>query len=138
MIPDIQQVCRVAGQIKSSIFHGQTKRLTELADRDQWASIELLLQWAHWHFFFARKHPALAISFAGDAWKTLIPRLNPAVRRAGPTQFTRLGQPIELKPNEIAPFAAIDGVKTIGDLGVHTRQLFERLWKQGHVMLSRA
>lgn len=113
-------------------------RLTKLADRDQWASIELLLQWAHWHFFFARKHPALAISFAGDAWKTLIPRLNPAVRRAGPTQFTRLGQPIELKPNEIAPFAAIDGVKTIGDLGVHTRQLFERLWKQGHVMLSRA
>lgn len=113
-------------------------RLGKLPERDQWASIEMLLQWAHWHFFFARKSPAPAISFSGDDWKSYIPRLNPAVRRASPTQFTRLGQPIELKPNEVTTFGSIDGVKTIGAFGAHTRGLFDRLWKQGHVMLSKA
>ena len=113
-------------------------RLGKLPERDQWASIELLLQWAHWHFFFARKRPAPAISFTGDAWKNFVPSFNPGVRRAGPTQFTRLGQPIDLKANEIASFTAVDGVKTIGALGAHTRALFERLWKQGHVMIATA
>lgn len=111
-------------------------RLAKLPVRDQWAAIELMLQWAYWHFFFARKQARQAISFASGDWKNYAPERNPAVQRAGPSQFTRLGQPIELAANEIAPFVAIDGKKTIGAIGAHTRGLFERLWKQGHVMIS--
>lgn len=114
-----------------------TARIAKLPERDQWAAVELILQWSHWHFFFARKRPVQTISFAGDAWKTYVPKHNPAVRRAGPSEFVRLGQPVPLAAHELAPFSAADGVKTITEIGAHSRQMFERLWKQGHVMISK-
>ncbi|OQW60153.1 MAG: hypothetical protein A4S17_10610 [Proteobacteria bacterium HN_bin10] len=113
-------------------------RLAKIPERDQWASMELLMQWAHWHFFFARKRPTPAISFSGDAWKSYVPHYNPGIRRLAQNQFSRLGQPITLSAHEIAPFSAVDGVKTVGEIGAHTRQMFERLWKQGHIMVSKA
>jgi SAM-dependent methyltransferase len=112
-------------------------RLKQMALRDQWAAVELLLQWPYWHFFFARKQPPLTISFAADDWRSLVPHQHPGVRRAENGQFTRLGQPIELSADEAALFIAVDGAKPLDALGAEARALFERLWKQGHVMISK-
>lgn len=116
------------------------ERLAALTARDQWAAMEMLSQWAYWHFFFARKSPPPEITFAGDAWRRYRPQHNPGVRRAGPNQFTRLGQPIDMSGDETALFASIDGARTLGELAAGARcdvcALVERLWKQGHVMVS--
>lgn len=118
-------------------------RVKALPDSDQWAAMEVLSQWAYWHFFFARKARPPSMSFAGEAWRKLAPHPNPGLRQVAPRVFQRLGQPVDLGADEAAMLADADGVRTLGELadarpGVDARALFERLWKQGHVMVSLA
>ncbi|WP_395646161.1 class I SAM-dependent methyltransferase [Terricaulis sp.] len=119
------------------LTHEMRERLAALPDRDQWAAMEMISPANPTHFFFARKGPAHPISFLDDPAR-LIPRRHPGIRALAPGQFSRGPAQFSLSTADTMIFRAVDDVKSIADLGGEpVRALFERLWKQGHVMMAK-
>jgi 2-polyprenyl-3-methyl-5-hydroxy-6-metoxy-1,4-benzoquinol methylase len=123
------------------------QRVAALPDREQWAAMEMLSPGNYTHYFFARKSKPPEISFADDGWANLVAHIHPGVRRLGPNQFKRGGTQFTLAPQDAILFNLSDGARSIGELSrtpaarrgapTDARALFERLWKQGHVMISK-
>jgi SAM-dependent methyltransferase len=123
------------------------ERVAALPDREQWAALEMISPANYAHYFFARKSKPPEISFADDDWETLVAHIHPGVRRLGPNQFKRGGTQFTLSPQDAILFNLSDGARSIGELSrspaaqsdapTNARALFERLWKQGHVMISK-
>lgn len=112
-------------------------RVAALPERDQWAAIEMLSPANPQHYFFARKGAAHPVSFSEDPSR-LVPTRHPGVGAVGPAHYTRGPARFALGPADAAMFNAIDGKKSLADLGGDpARTLFERLWKQGHVMIAK-
>jgi hypothetical protein len=122
-------------------------RLAAIPEREQWAAMEMISPGNYTHYFFARVVEPPTISFAADDWAALVPHINPGLRSLGADCFQRAGRQFNLPPQAAALFNLADGARSIGDLirlaaardesGAEARALFERLWKQGHVMLSK-
>lgn len=113
------------------------ERVAALPERDQWAAVEMLSPTNPQHYFFARKGAAHAISFDADP-ALLIPHRHPGVGATAPAQFARGPARFALSSTDAALFSAVDGKRSLADLGEDSRALFERLWKQGHVMMAYA
>jgi SAM-dependent methyltransferase len=120
------------------------ERLAALPEREQWAAMEMISPGNYTHYFFARKSAPPPISFTDDGWPHLVAHIHPGVRSVGPNQFRRGNAQVTLAPDEAKLFNLADGARSIGDLvacagepQADARALFERLWKQGHVMMSR-
>jgi SAM-dependent methyltransferase len=108
-------------------------KLGALPPRDQWIAMEMLSPASSTHYFFARKSPPPSLSFhLPDA---LIPQRHPGVRRTSASQLARMGRPLLLSADEMKLFEGMDGRRTVAELGGGV-ELFERLWRQGHVMMS--
>ncbi len=103
------------------------------APRDQWAVMEMLSPALSAHYFFARKSEPPALSF--EAPDSLIPHRRPGLWFTGEGQYSRAGRTFVLSPDDSAMFERADGARTVAELG-DTSRLFERLWKQGHVMVT--
>jgi SAM-dependent methyltransferase len=109
-------------------------RVASLSPRDQWIAMEMLSPASSTHYFFARKSPPPSLSF--NSPDALIPQRHPGVRRNNANQHVRMGRPLVLTAEEVRLFEGIDGRRSIAELG-DRGGLFERLWKQGHVMMSK-
>ena len=108
-------------------------RLSRLPPRDQWIAMEMLSPGSATHFFFARKSTPPALSFGAP--DTLVPHRHPGVRHNSAGQLVRMGRPFSLSEADLHLFESVDGQRSIAELG-DSGGLFERLWKQGHVMLA--
>lgn len=108
-------------------------RLSRLPPRDQWIAMEMLSPGSATHFFFARKSEPPALSFGAP--DNLVPHRHPGVRRDSAGQLVRMGRPLLLPEADLNLFEKMDGQRTITELG-DSGGLFERLWKQGHVMMA--
>lgn len=141
------------GWLENSIYYPQgapwlaeeaAARIAALPEREQWAVMENLKIANFAHYFFARKGETQAISFSDPDWRTLVPHPRPWVKRLTSTDYQRVGFKFSLRLDEADLLERIDGVRNLQDLqgdaapGLLARVLFERLWKQGHVMIARA
>jgi SAM-dependent methyltransferase len=119
-----------------------SERLQRLPVRERWAAVEMLSPSNFTHYFFARKGAPIEISFTGDHAGALIPHRNPGVRETGPNEFRRMTHSFTLTAAETAQFLLANGARTINEIAAEAPgdalSLFERLWKQGHVMVSKA
>jgi SAM-dependent methyltransferase len=105
--------------------------------RDQWAIMEMLSPAIATHYFFARKRQPPQLSFANGAWKQIVVQKHPGLRRTSAAQFNRAGRTLVLAFADAELLERANGVSTLEEIGGEaSRILFERLWKQGHVMLS--
>ncbi|MGD9979400.1 MAG: class I SAM-dependent methyltransferase [Hyphomonadaceae bacterium] len=124
-----------------------TERVAALPDREQWAAMEMISPGNYTHYFFARKSAPPEISFTSGDWASLVAHIHPGVRRLAPNQFRRGETQVTLSPQDAILFNLCDGARSIGELSrspaaqrgpqADARALFERLWKQGHVMISK-
>jgi SAM-dependent methyltransferase len=123
------------------------QRTAALPDREQWAVVEMLCPAISTHYFFARKGAPAAVSPAAPDCTSLVAHQRPGLRRDGPGQYRRAGRMFELTAAEAALFKLIDGARTLAQLIAHAdtslseadaRALIDRLWKQGHVLLTRS
>lgn len=113
-----------------------SERFAGLPVRDQWAAVEMINPINPQHFFFARKGAAPSISFTSDAAR-LVPHPHPGVRMLAPGQFTRGHVQFSLSTADTTLLRGVNGVRSIAELGGEpARAVFERLWKQGHVMMA--
>ncbi|MGD9968319.1 MAG: class I SAM-dependent methyltransferase [Hyphomonadaceae bacterium] len=122
-------------------------RVSALAEPEQWAAMEMISPGNYTHYFFARKSTPSPISFADGDWPNLVAHIHPGVRRLAPDQFRRGAAHFTLAPQDAVLFNLCDGARAIGELArspaaqrgpqADPRALFERLWKQGHVMISK-
>lgn len=110
-------------------------RVAQLPAREQWAAMEMISPALSTHYFFARKSAAPEISF--ERSERLVPHRRPGITSRGGGRYGRAGRAFTLPPEDAARFEAADGLRTIKELG-DANGLFERLWKQGHVMVSLA
>jgi hypothetical protein len=112
-------------------------RVTAAAPRDQWAIMEMLNPAITTHYFFARKRQPPRLTFADGAWKRIVAHRHPGLRPTSPTQFNRAGRALVLSPADAELLERANGVASLEEIGGEAAGiLFERLWKQGHVMLS--
>jgi hypothetical protein len=117
------------------------QRIKKLPEREQWATVEMLSPGNYTHYFFARKNKPPQLIFGAPDWRRLVPHQRPGTRRIGPDQFKRMHFTFALTPAEAMLFDLADGNRTLGEIAAagpgDARALFDRLWKQGHVMLSK-
>jgi SAM-dependent methyltransferase len=138
------------GWFENGLYHAEAvtwftpetvDRIKALPLREQWAVVEQLNAINYTHYFLARRSKPPKISFTAGAWERMTPHHHPATRRASLNEFRRANYSFNLTPSELAQFEMADDRRTLGDIARarhgDTRALFERLWKQGHVMLSR-
>jgi SAM-dependent methyltransferase len=140
------------GWLENSIYYPQSarwlseeagERICALPEREQWAVMENLKIANFAHYFFARKGPASIISFSEPHGRDLVPHRLPRVKRLTPTDYQRAGFKFSLRLDEAELFESVDGARSLQQLqgdaapGLDARMLFERLWKQGHVMISK-
>ena len=149
-VPQIFELVEDAGLrfqswVENSVYYarGETElaqKLYELPDREQWAAMEMLSPGTGVHDFIARHAdaPARDISFAEPAWRTLVPHVKPQFVAQGGGKYRRGKLAFELKAEEAAMLDAVDGKRTLAEIGPNARTFFERAWRQGHVMLSLA
>ncbi|MFZ2031414.1 MAG: methyltransferase domain-containing protein [Vitreimonas sp.] len=109
------------------------ERIASLPPREQWAAMEMINPALSTHYFFVRKAPPPSLSF--EQPDMLVPSHRPGLRRTGPHQYSRAGRVFTLTADDAALFEEADGARSVLDLG-DAHGLFERLWKQGHVLLS--
>lgn len=136
------------GWFENSIYYPQgvpwlspelVARVSAAPTRDQWAIMEMLSPAITTHYFFARKRRPPQLSFANASWKPLVAQWHPGLRRTSAVQFNRAGRTLVLTQAEADLLERANGVAALGEIGGDaTGALFERLWKQGHVMLSLA
>ncbi len=119
------------------------QRLAELPEREQWAAREMLSPGNPTHYFFARKGAPPSISFSGTGWAKLIPHATPGLRMIAPNQFKRMAHTFNLTPADAGLLGLVDGQRTLAAIAAqgadrnHVRDLFEQLWKRGHVLMTR-
>jgi SAM-dependent methyltransferase len=134
---------------ENSVYFPETKpwfpaelaaRVRALPEREQWAAVEMLSPGNFTHYFFARKNKPPLLTFSEPGWRQLAPHHHPGTRQIGPNLFRRMGNVFELNPAELAQYELADGARTLAQIADaqpgDARALFERLWKQGHVMIA--
>lgn len=124
--------------------------LATLPDREQWAAVEMLTQVCGMHVFLAchadRPASDYVVSLDAPDWERLVPHLVPGVVRAHDLEYCRGRHVLQLAPEEAAVFAAIDGKRSIAELGGQSgpvqldfiRRFIGYGWRLGHLMLARA
>jgi SAM-dependent methyltransferase len=136
------------------------RRTMQLPLREQWAVVDNLSLILGRHAFIAtRRDPSLyTIDFSGVDWPTYIPIKSPGLtmKANGPGQvprrLARAGTQGELSIASAMMLDAVDGRKRIADiietvrwpgcapetLRETVREFFARMWRLGHVMISKA
>lgn len=136
------------------------RRTIQLPLREQWAVVDNLSLILGRHAFIAtRRDPSLyTIDFSGADWPTYIPIRSPGLTMKTdalgqvPRRLARAGTQGELSVTSAMMFDAVDGRKRIADI-IETvrwpgyapgavrdmvREFFVRMWRLGHVMISKA
>ena len=115
-------------------------QISALPEREQWATMEMIGLAKLNHFFIARKGAAYPVVF-DQRWRGFVPHLRRGLKRLSANEYQRLCVNFSLSLEETELLDRADGARTLGEIQEaaprsKVRGLFERLWKQGHVMIE--